>query len=206
METGKIGCIIMASGLSARYGRNKLLEKLGGREVFLHTAEHLISAGLSPLTVTRSQAVKALLDKEGMPCVIHDGARKSDTMHVGLARLETDIAGILFMPGDQPLVLPESIRRLMERFAEAPERPVRLGFRGTAGSPVLFPGAFRSDLMAYTGDRGGIEVLRERRVSCDIVEAEYEWELWDVDTPDGMAEVLAVFEEQCDKFDKNCQS
>ena len=27
-----IGCIIMASGLSARYGKNKLLEKLtGGR-------------------------------------------------------------------------------------------------------------------------------------------------------------------------------
>ena len=33
----EIGCVIMASGLSERYGRNKLLEKLAGREVILHT-------------------------------------------------------------------------------------------------------------------------------------------------------------------------
>ena len=34
-----IGCVVMASGLSARYGKNKLLEDLGGRPVILHTVE-----------------------------------------------------------------------------------------------------------------------------------------------------------------------
>ena len=59
----EIGCIIMASGLSERYGRNKLLEKLDGREIILHAAACLMAAGLSPLAVTRSAEVKALLEK-----------------------------------------------------------------------------------------------------------------------------------------------
>ncbi len=29
----RIGCILMASGSSVRYGKNKLMEKLDGREV-----------------------------------------------------------------------------------------------------------------------------------------------------------------------------
>ena len=44
-ENRTIACIIMASGLSERYGKNKLLEKLGGREVILHTADSLAGAG-----------------------------------------------------------------------------------------------------------------------------------------------------------------
>lgn len=187
----------MASGLSVRYGKNKLLETLGGRTVIQHTAEHLFRAGLTPLTVTRSQAVKALLDAEGMPCVLHDGPLKSDTMHAGLACMEPELAGILFMPGDQPLTLPDSVRRLTERFLSTKDRPVRLGFRGTAGSPVIFPDVFRPDLLAYTGDRGGMEVLRKMHISCDIVEAEFDWELWDVDTPQRMEAVRKVYAEQC---------
>ena len=57
----RIGCILMASGLSQRYGKNKLLELLDGREIILHTADRLIEAGLQPLTVTRSPDIKVLL-------------------------------------------------------------------------------------------------------------------------------------------------
>ena len=64
-ENRTIACIIMASGLSERYGKNKLLEKLGGREVILHTADSLAGAEFSPVTVTRSAEVKALMDREG---------------------------------------------------------------------------------------------------------------------------------------------
>ena len=189
-----IGCVLMASGLSVRYGSNKLLEMLGGREVILHTADHLREAGLEPLAVTRSPEVLALMAPAGYRCVLHDGPRKSDTIRVGLMNLDPEAQGMLFMPGDQPLVQPASLCRLVERFAACPTRPVRLGFRDTAGSPVLFPAAFREDLLAYTGDRGGLEVLRQRGAICDVVQAEEAWELWDVDTPERMEQVRRVYE------------
>ena len=181
-----IGCVVMASGLSARYGRNKLLEPLDGRAVILHTVESLITAGLKPLVVTRSAAVAALMGREGIDCVRHDGPLKSDTMRTGLEALPAHAAGFLFMPADQPLVRPASLCRLAERYLENPTRAVRLGFGGVAGSPVLFPAACRGALMAYRGDRGGMDVLRREHIPCDVVPAEYEWELWDIDTPEGL--------------------
>ena len=188
-----IGCIIMASGLSARYGRNKLLEKLGGREVILHTAENLREAGLSPLTVTRSEEVRGLLEKEGFACILHDGPKKSDTIHAGLQQLEPDMAGYLFMPGDQPLVRPESLKRLIGQFFSCPAHAVRLGYQDTAGSPVLFPAFCREMLLAYEGERGGLDVLRKERIPCDLVQAGYAWELWDADTPEKMEQIRQAY-------------
>ena len=142
-----IGCIIMASGLSVRYGKNKLLEKLGDREVILHTAGNLIAAGFAPLTVTRSVEVKALMEKEGLACALHDGPKRSDTMHVGLQNLDPDLSGYLFMPGDQPLVRPDSLRRMTAVFSDHPERAeeaTATPLRGSAnGSHVRDPGPGR---------------------------------------------------------------
>ena len=188
-----IGCIIMASGLSARYGRNKLLEKLGGREVILHTAENLREAGLSPLTVTRSEEVRGLLSREGFDCILHDGPKKSDTIHAGLQQLEPDMEGYLFMPGDQSLVRPESLKRLIGQFFSCPAHAVRLGYQDTAGSPVLFPAFCREMLLAYEGERGGLDVLKKEQIPCDLVQAGYAWELWDADTPEKMEEIRRLY-------------
>ena len=192
-NTLKPGCILMASGLSERYGRNKLLEKLDGREILLHAAGNLQEAGFLPLAVTRSEAVLELMEREGIPCVLHNGPRKSDTIHAGLKRLDPDLPGYLFMPGDQPLVRPASLHRMAEHFSAFPQRAVRLGFGHTAGSPVLFPAFCREKLLAYTGDRGGMEVLRAEQIPCDITEAEYPWELWDADTPEKMEEIRKAY-------------
>ena len=192
-EYGKVGCIIMASGLSERYGKNKLLEELDGREVILHAAGALREAGFRPLTVTRSEEVKALMDREGIACVLHDGPKKSDTIHAGIRETAPDAAGYLFMPGDQPLVRPASLHRMVEQFFRNPDRAVRLGYGDVPGSPVLFPAACRKDLLDYEGERGGMEVIRKNRIPCDMVQAETAWELWDVDTPEKMEQARRVF-------------
>ena len=188
-----IGCVVMASGLSARYGRDKLLERLDGREIIRHTVGSLIAAGFMPLVVTRSEAIRALMDRDGVACVRPDGPLKSDTMRAGLESLPEDAAGFLFTPADQPLVRPASLKKLAERFLSCPARAVMLGFGSAAGSPVIFPAACRGALLAYRGDRGGKDVLREQNVPCDIVQAECEWELWDVDTPEEMARVREIY-------------
>ena len=190
----RIGCILMASGLSERYGRNKLLEKLDGREILLHTAGNLQAAGFRPLAVTRSRKVLRLMEREGIACVLHDGPLKSDTIHRGLENLPPDSTGYLFMPADQPLVHPASLQKMAAQFFSHPGRAVRLCFDQTQGSPVIFPAACREALMNYTGDRGGMAVLRERQIPCDGVQAEYVWELWDADTPEEMRQIRVAYE------------
>ena len=209
-----IACIVMASGLSIRYGKNKLLEPLGDKPVLLHVTDVALEAGLKPLVVTRSADVMRLLENNGIPVVLHDKPLKSDTMHEGLLVLsnethesslaDTDASherlplpkqdwdGYLFMQGDQPLVSPESLRRMIDKFRENPDRAVRLGFGDIVASPVLFPGCCREALLAYQGDRGGAEVLREGRIPIEVVQASAEWELWDVDTPEKIERVREV--------------
>ena len=58
---------------------------------------------------------------------------------------------------------------------------------------MLFPAFCRDKLMAYTGDRGGMEVLKAERIPCDIVQAEEETELWDADTPESMEKIREAY-------------
>ena len=95
----------------------------------------------------------------------------------------------LWVKPDQPLTLPDSLRRLAAQFLGNPTRAARLGHGDTPGSPVLFPAACRNALLAYRGDRGGADVLKSQRIPCDIVQVSHPWELWDVDTPEGMERV-----------------
>jgi len=132
-DINSIGCVIMASGASRRFGggRNKLLEELDGKPLILHTAAACSRAGLSPVIVTRSEVIRRLAEENGYDCVIHADPEKSATIRHGLEHLlqETDIrpgasfSGCLFIPGDQPLVRPESIRRMISAFyADAGEK------------------------------------------------------------------------------------
>ena len=186
----RIGCILMASGLSERYGRNKLLEKLDGREIILHTAGNLKEAGFRPLAVTRNGEILRLMEREGIDCVLHDGPKKSDTIHAGLSHLEPEAAGYLFMPGDQPLV------RMAEQGKEALDlRPVKIGLAGQAygaeqmslihslpTEEVTIP------LYSLVG-----EELKAERIPCDLTEAAFAWELWDADTPENMEKIREAY-------------
>ncbi len=124
-----IGCVLMASGASRRFGggKNKLLEVLGTKPLILHTAESCRAAGLSPVIVTRSEEIRRLAEENGYDCVLHDDPEKSATIRHGLGSLlqrsgsgsSASLSGCLFVPGDQPLIRPESIRRMMRVFYTA---------------------------------------------------------------------------------------
>ena len=45
-----------------------------------------------------------------------------------------------------------------------------------------------------------MEILKEKGIACRIVQASYDWELWDVDTPECMDRVRKVYERYTDLF------
>ena len=198
--SGKIGCVVMASGRSLRYGTNKLLEPLGDKAMILHVLDHLKSADqcfaskqpvFSVVVVSGSKEVSDLLSGHGYACITPAGPKKSDTMHAGLRTFGTPQSGYLFMPGDQPLLCPETLTGMAEQFLDHPERPLRLSYGKTAGSPVIFPCAMKERLLSYEGEKGGRALLGPDAFDC--FEASYEWELWDADTPEMMEQLKRVY-------------
>lgn len=75
-------------------------------------------------------------------------------------RSTPEAAGWLVLPGDLPLVRPESLRRVAEALRE--HSVVVPAYQGERGHPVGFGPECRAALLALTGAQGAAPVVRER--------------------------------------------
>ena len=196
----KLGCVIMASGEGKRFGSNKMLADICGKPLIQRTIESL-PGGFDVVVTTRWPKVAEVCRELRCACVLHDGALRSESVRAGLAwGADRGWKGCLFLPGDQPLVSPDSFKALATTFkAGGGIAPVRLALNGEPSSPVLFPATLFPDLIGLEGKDGGSSLLRSR-ADVQLVEARA-YELWDVDTAKGqrcITEHIAA----CSYFDR----
>ena len=187
----RVGCVVMASGLARRFGSNKLLADFMGQPVLQCTLSALPADILDVVVVTRSPEVLALSERLEVRCVLHEGPYQSDTVREGLKAL-SDLPGCLFVPGDQPALTESSVRAMVSDFQLHPGSIVRLGWKGVAASPILWPSEDLPALAALEGDAGGSSLLAKRvelGARVRVVEAANELETQDVDTPDELARI-----------------
>lgn len=111
------GCVIMASGLSRRFGSNKLLAEFCGQPMlcraFAATDTQVLAARI---VVTRSAEVKALCEEHGVPVLLHSLPGRNDTVRLGLTALLEQVPGLfgcMFLPGDQPLLCRETVEAMI---------------------------------------------------------------------------------------------
>ena len=201
-----VGCVIMASGLARRFGSNKLLADFGGRPLLFRALEVTATPALAArVVVTRSAKVKALCDAQAVPCLLHSLPGRNDTVRLGLeALLEQcpNLAGCIFLPGDQPLLQRETLEALITAFAQTQketERAIfRLGARAAdgpdtvVGSPVLFGSSFFPELLALPENKGGNVLLKKYPAQVRTVCIADSAELLDADTPEVLHQLEAL--------------
>lgn len=208
-----VGCVIMASGLSRRFGANKLLADFCGQPMlcraFAATATPCIAARI---VVTRSEEVQALCRAQGVPVLLHSLPGRNDTVRLGLSALleqQPELSGCMFLPGDQPLLRRETVEAMTERFCceqsspaewqKETEREIfRLGFRvrndpfPLTGSPVLFEKGLFQELLTLPQGMGGSVLLRKYPAHVHTVYIADRNELADADTPEALAQLEAL--------------
>lgn len=204
----KLGCIVMASGAGTRFRAAggtgpKLLEPvegpLGSVPLVVHTVASVPSERFEVAVVTWLPEVAAAIRASGLPVsvVLHqveEQPPRSATTRAGAVHGDArGWEGVLYLPGDQPLVSRESFYALADAFEADPSRAYRLGWKGEPASPVLFPARCIPALMGLRGSDGGASLLRSGAMGCDIVEAREQRELFDVDVPADLARVASVF-------------
>ena len=194
VETLRVtGACVLASGHATRFGSNKLVEPLLG-EAVLSRAIDGIPTGLPLVVSSASAEVDALCDARGIDHVRPQGPDQGDSVRALVAHArDAGWDACLFLPGDQPLVEPSSVRAMLAVASRRPDACVRLSWRGKPAAPALFPAAFYERLLGVEGDRGGSSVLTgDDAQAC--VEATWPWELWDVDTPADLVRVREIIE------------
>lgn len=182
-----VDAVLMASGFSRRFGgEDKLLFPFRGKPLARHTLE--LVCGLGPvfrriLFVAAKEEVKALA--EGLPVkVIHNAAPEKgqrESVRLGVAASEADY--YLFFPCDQPLLDPETVRRILD--ARLPGCIVEPRFNGQGGTPCLFSSRFREELLSLEAGEHPRDIKSRHQEAVIPVILEDPALLFDIDKKQG---------------------
>lgn len=157
-----LSAVILAAGMSRRYGKsNKLLELFGGEALVRRSLQPFLGLGLKELvvvlgyegdrvgTVLRGLPVRLVVNPE-----FAEGMGSS--LAFGVKALRGDgLDGCLVSLGDLGELREEEVRKVCSTFyEEGGERVVVPTFEGQRGHPVCFPQSCFEGLRRLTGDRG----------------------------------------------------
>ena len=203
-----VGCVIMASGLSRRFGTNKLLADFCGQPMLCRAFDATATPGIAArIVVTRSEEVQALCRAQGVPVLLHSLPGRNDTVRLGLSALleqQAELSGCMFLPGDQPLLRRETVEAMTERFCptewqKETEREIfRLGAVAEndpaplVGSPVLFGSSFFSELLTLPENKGGNVLLKKYPAQVRTICIADSAELLDADTPEVLQQLKVL--------------
>lgn len=205
-RTLKHGCIVMASGVGARFGGNKLMAELCDVPLVGHVVRATDGLFGRRVVVTCHADVAALCETLGAQVILHDEPCRNDTVRLGMEAMD-GCDTVTFVQGDQPLIRPVSIVALLraaERDAAGAARrdaagsnvvggPVariwRTSFEGLPGAPMLFPSWAFDELRSLPRGKGGGFVAKAHAEYARTIEVSSEWELFDVDTRDDLRQL-----------------
>ena len=185
----KVGCVIMASGLSKRFGSNKLMADFNGKPMILHALQASDSLKDHRVVVTRHADVAALCQEQGVNVILHDLPHRSDTIRLGLEALG-DVDACLFLPADQPLLRRDTVTALVNQWEADQEKILRPFHNDTPGSPVLFPRWALPELQNLPEGKGGNWVIKNHPEKTAAMQIGNPYELMDADTPETLQFLL----------------
>ncbi|MGZ8409121.1 MAG: nucleotidyltransferase family protein [Hyphomicrobium sp.] len=182
-----IAALVLAAGRSRRFGPgNKLLADLEGTPVLAHTLAAVSAAGFDQTLVVTGQDHAELLDilqrfRVQIVTCADAGEGMGTSIAAGVSMLAPGTDGLAIIPGDMPLMTPQTLHTLLQTFAaHAGSSIVHAADRdGAQRNPVLWPRSFMPRLAALKGDRGAKSLIDE---AIAVRVSDFD-ELSDIDDP-----------------------
>jgi len=186
--TVHVAGLILAAGLSTRFGGNKLIEPISDEPLIRKTMGAWLNANITKLYVVighRSHEIMEAL--EGLPLDVIENPRfetgLASSVVAGIQHLQGEYDRILIGLGDMPYVMPETLNTLIDAAAlGGPNRQIWIPqYDGQRGNPVLWGRSAFSDLSALTGDQGGRQLFQKYETVIEDVCVEDPGILRDID-------------------------
>jgi len=189
--------LLLAAGGGSRLGQPKALVELGGQTLAARGAALLRAGGAGPIVVVTGAAP---VDLPGVTLVHNPGWRTGmgSSLIAGLHALADQgpsCAAVVIALADQPLIGPESVRRLIA--AHAGGAPIAVAtYDGRPRNPVLIDRAHWPELLATTtGDTGARPFLRAHPDLVTAVDCTGTGRPDDIDTPEDLTRARAAIEQ-----------
>jgi molybdenum cofactor cytidylyltransferase len=185
----RVTAVIPAAGESRRMGRNKLLLPWGETTVLEQTLatlaatsvyDRVVVSGHDPAAITARAAAAGAR-------VLHNpdfAIGMLSSVQVAVRQLGPDVEAVLVMLGDQPMVSPEVIDRLIAAYATGPQGLVAPYYQGQRGNPVLIDRRYFDELLALPADSAPRNLLQRHGGDIRKVEIDRPAILHDLDRPE----------------------
>ena len=186
----KIGCIILAAGLSSRMGQSKLLLDWGDKTVIQHIVEQAVDANYHQVVVIIGHEQARLQAAIGdLPVTVvfnpdYAAGEMLSSLKVGLRYMQNhlDIDGVAVMLGDLPLLTPNLHNAIIEHHQTGmitiPTHD------GTRGHPIVFDKKFWCDILDLDLNSAPREIIHRNKNSVVNVALASDAIYSDIDTPE----------------------
>ncbi len=188
----KIGCVIMASGRSTRFGSNKLLAEFDG-ETLIQRILNITGGDLfaKRVVVTRTQEAADICKKQGVDVILHTLPERNDAVRLG-AETMSEMEGLIFCPCDQPLLRRETLLSMTTVPNIEEDMILRLACKERVGTPILFGKKYLRELCSLPDKKGGSYLAGIYPEKVKYLFVKDERELMDADTPEDLQRLSSI--------------
>ena len=187
----KINLVLLASGNSKRFGSNKLLYKINGKEMFKYSVDladdlkkSLKDTIKNIIVVSKYQEIKEYVLSKNMIYVENPQSELgiSTSIILGISESEKSESDyLMFMVCDQPYTKTSTIKSFIESFLKSDKGIGAVAFEKIMGNPCIFSCKYLEDLKKLSGDIGGKKIIKENLDDVYIYEVSTKKELEDID-------------------------
>lgn len=201
-----IAGVILAAGMSKRFGSTKQLVDLDGKNLLERVVEAAVGSGLTEVFVVlgyqydrilshlphlkNSPKVKILFNPD-----YQTGMGSSVQCGLTAARIKYD--HVMFFVADQPFLSHEIINHLLHKYSQTDKQiciPVCLGRKG---NPTIFGVSHFDQLLNISGDKGGREIIADNPENVLRVPIKNSMALFDIDTLEDIKSLNLPFSLNC---------
>jgi molybdenum cofactor cytidylyltransferase len=194
--------ILLAAGLSTRFGSDKLAYRLAGAPLAAWAVNAACKSLLASVTVVcQRKLLPHLPSNPKLNIIINLAPEKGQaaSLRLGLGQVAGHTSHILFLLADQPLITSHLINRFVA-LAKDDQTLACLKSDHYIGAPALFGKKWYERLAKLTGDSGAKKILLAEQERLNFVSADFKGQECDIDRQIDMAKLQPLLPAALSRF------
>lgn len=186
----RVVAIVLAAGESKRMGRLKQTLPWGNTTILGQTLRNLKQSTVHDILVVsghEAERVERIAAAEGCQVLFNPqyaAGEMLSSLKTGVAHLPDNIAAVLVMLADQPMLEPEIINQLSSTFWQGRGELIAPSYEGQRGNPVLIGRTYFEELLTLPPDVAPRELLFRHPQELVLVPVNSDSVLKDLDRPE----------------------